>query len=169
MLGSIAPGKTGRPGALGAGLLRRQAQDGAQGRPRRLGQHGRSERIAAHAAADVLPADVRQPSGRRCKRPASRSSPRSPMTCKVHEKYGLGRIVEPVSGTRVLTKQHMVRNDLLPEHRRQPADLRGDGRRRSRHRHPAENDLAQPALFLQLKRRSAEMWTAEMSWPSGHN
>ncbi|WP_165252596.1 urease subunit alpha [Paludisphaera soli] len=33
----------------------------------------------------------------------------------VKEKYGLQRIVEPVSGTRVLTKRHMVRNDLLPK------------------------------------------------------
>lgn len=32
----------------------------------------------------------------------------------VKEKYGLGRIVEPVSQTRVLTKQHMVRNAYLP-------------------------------------------------------
>ncbi|AMO24051.1 urease subunit alpha [Ramlibacter solisilvae] len=33
---------------------------------------------------------------------------------KVHEKYGLGRIVEPVRQTRVLTKEHMVRNSLVP-------------------------------------------------------
>ena len=32
----------------------------------------------------------------------------------VKEKYGLGRIVEPVSQTRVLTKHHMVRNGYLP-------------------------------------------------------
>ncbi|MDT3776762.1 urease subunit alpha [Nitrospira sp. MA-1] len=33
----------------------------------------------------------------------------------VKEKYGLGRMVEPVSQTRVLTKKHMVRNDYLPK------------------------------------------------------
>ncbi|MEW4566677.1 urease subunit alpha [Tautonia sp. JC769] len=33
----------------------------------------------------------------------------------VKEKYGLQRIVEPVSRTRVLTKQHLVRNDYLPQ------------------------------------------------------
>jgi urease subunit alpha len=33
----------------------------------------------------------------------------------VKAKYGLERIVEPVSQTRVLTKRHMVRNDLLPK------------------------------------------------------
>ena len=33
----------------------------------------------------------------------------------VKEKYGLQRIVEPVSQTRVLTKHHMVRNEFLPK------------------------------------------------------
>jgi urease subunit alpha len=32
----------------------------------------------------------------------------------VKEKYGLKRLVEPVSQTRVLTKRHMIRNDYLP-------------------------------------------------------
>jgi urease subunit alpha len=33
----------------------------------------------------------------------------------VKEKYGLGRMVEPVRQTRVLTKKHMIRNDYLPK------------------------------------------------------
>lgn len=33
----------------------------------------------------------------------------------VRQKYRLGRIVEPVRETRVLTKRHMVRNDYLPK------------------------------------------------------
>lgn len=33
----------------------------------------------------------------------------------IKEKYGLERIVEPVSQTRVLTKHHMARNDSLPK------------------------------------------------------
>jgi urease subunit alpha len=33
----------------------------------------------------------------------------------IKEKFGLGRIVEPVGQTRVLTKRHMVRNDYLPD------------------------------------------------------
>jgi urease subunit alpha len=33
----------------------------------------------------------------------------------VKQKYGLQRIVEPVSQTRVLTKRHLVRNDFLPK------------------------------------------------------
>lgn len=34
---------------------------------------------------------------------------------KIKEKLNLGRIVEPVIGTRVLTKRHMVRNAFLPK------------------------------------------------------
>jgi urease subunit alpha len=34
---------------------------------------------------------------------------------KAHERYGLQRIVAPVRQTRVLTKEHMVRNNLLPK------------------------------------------------------
>ncbi len=48
-----------RPRALGAGVLRRQAQDRAEGRRHQLGGDGRSQCVAAHAAADLLPADVR--------------------------------------------------------------------------------------------------------------
>ncbi len=33
----------------------------------------------------------------------------------IKEKYGLGRMVEPVRQTRVLTKKHLVRNDYLPK------------------------------------------------------
>jgi urease subunit alpha len=33
---------------------------------------------------------------------------------RVHEKYGLERIIEPVRQTRVLTKEHMVLNSLVP-------------------------------------------------------
>jgi urease subunit alpha len=43
---------------------------------------------------------------RHCKRPA--------YDLRAHEKYGLNRIVEPVRQTRVLTKEHMVRNSLVP-------------------------------------------------------
>ena len=49
-----------RPRALGAGVLRRQAQDRAQGRHDQLGRDGRSERVAADAAAGLLSADVRR-------------------------------------------------------------------------------------------------------------
>ena len=52
-------GQDRRPRAVGTGVLRRQAQDRAEGRRRQLGGDGRPERVAADAAADLLPADVR--------------------------------------------------------------------------------------------------------------
>ena len=50
----------GRPRAVGAGILRRQAQARAQERLHQLGGDGRPECVAAHAAADLLSADVRR-------------------------------------------------------------------------------------------------------------
>ena len=49
-----------RPRAVGAGVLRRQAQARAQERRHQLGGDGRPERVAADAAAGLLPADVRR-------------------------------------------------------------------------------------------------------------
>ena len=40
---------------------------------------------------------------------------RSAYDRNVKEKYGLQRMVEPVTHTRVLTKRHMQRNDYLPK------------------------------------------------------
>ncbi len=51
-----------RPRAVGAGFFRRQAQDGVERRCRQLGRDGRPECVAADAAADLLPSDVRHPS-----------------------------------------------------------------------------------------------------------
>ena len=74
----------------------------------------------------------------------------SPSTKASASSYGLERTVLPVSQTRVLGKQHMVRNSLSARHRGQPADLRGQGRRRPRDGDASEDDRAQPTLFLQL-------------------
>ena len=59
-IGSVRAGQAGRPGAVGAGLLRRPAAPGAQGRRDRLGQHGRRQRLDPDAAAAAAPADVRR-------------------------------------------------------------------------------------------------------------
>ena len=56
--------QAGRPGAVAAGVLRRQAGDDHQGRVHRRGADGRSERVDPDAAAGPLPADVRR-AGRR--------------------------------------------------------------------------------------------------------
>jgi urease subunit alpha len=52
--------QAGRPGAVEAGLLRRQAEPDPQGRHDRRGGHGRPQRLHPHAPAGALPADVRQ-------------------------------------------------------------------------------------------------------------
>ena len=52
--------QVGRPGALEAGLLRRQARADPEGRLHRGGRDGRPERQHPDAAAGALPADVRQ-------------------------------------------------------------------------------------------------------------
>ena len=54
------PGKLGRPRALEAGVLRREAGDHLQGRHHRLGADGRPERLDPDAAAGALSADVRR-------------------------------------------------------------------------------------------------------------
>ena len=53
-------GQARRPRALVAGLLRRQARPGRQGRHDRGGADGRPQRLDPDAAAGALPADVRR-------------------------------------------------------------------------------------------------------------
>ena len=68
----------------------------------------------------------------------------------IGEKYGLQRpLAAGVADPRARQAAHGAQR-LPARHRRQPADLRGDGRRRARHRDAAEDHLAQPALLLQL-------------------
>ena len=58
VLGSITPGQNGRPCPLGAGHVRRQAEDGHQRRLDQLVNHGGSERFAADTSAGYVPPDV---------------------------------------------------------------------------------------------------------------
>ena len=59
-VGSIEVGKMRRPGAVVAGVLRRQAGPDSQGRHDRRRADGRSERVDSDAGAGALPADVRR-------------------------------------------------------------------------------------------------------------
>ena len=59
-IGSIEAGQAGRSGAVVAGVLRREAGSGDQGRLDRLRADGRSQRVDPDAAAGALPADVRR-------------------------------------------------------------------------------------------------------------
>ncbi len=60
-VGSIEVGQARRPGAVAAGLLRRQAGVDHQGRHDRRRAHGRSQCLDTDAAAGALPAHVRRP------------------------------------------------------------------------------------------------------------
>ena len=58
-VGSIEVGQARRPRGVEAGLLRREAGAGGQGRSDRLGRHGRSQRLDPDPSAGALPPDVR--------------------------------------------------------------------------------------------------------------
>ena len=60
VLGSVEVGKIADLVLWEPGVLRRQTQDRAEGRRRQLGGDGRPERVAANAATDLLPSDVRR-------------------------------------------------------------------------------------------------------------
>ena len=75
-VGSIEVGKVRRSRPLEAGLFRREAGADPQGRPHRLRQHGRSERLHPHAAAHALSPAVRRAWPRANSRPRSPSSAR---------------------------------------------------------------------------------------------
>ncbi len=124
--------QAGRPRALVAGLLRRQAGPGDQGRHHRRGTHGRSQCLDPDAAAGALPLDVRRASAG-LRRP-----------CGVHfcqrrrGEAGLGSTL----GLRrecVAVREHPRRDrqechDAQRRHARyrgRPRDLRGARRRRA--------------------------------------
>ena len=130
-VGSIEVGQARRPRAVEAGLLRRQAGAGGQGRPDRVGGHGRSQRLDPDAAAGALPADVR------------RVRPRAQLDVG-HVRLGGragGRTFRGGSGSRGrrvavgrcrgLGKRDMIHNDALPRIEVDPEtyEVRADGER----------------------------------------
>ena len=138
-----------RPGAVGAGVLRRQAQDRAEGRRRQLGGDGRPERVAADAAADLLSADVRllrpapfadvrdvRVAGRGVRR--NRRAPRPAPAGDRREEHAQDR-----------QEGHGAQFGHA-EDRGLARDVRGDRRRRARDGAAAEDDLPQPEVLLQL-------------------
>jgi urease subunit alpha len=126
-VGSHRSRQVGRPGALEAGLLRRQARADPQGRLHRHGRHGRPERLHPHAAAGALPADVRRlrrraaaPRSPSCRRPALNAALASALACQAAE-----RRARNIRGVR---KRDMVHNSYLPDGDRR-ADLHRARRR----------------------------------------
>ena len=103
-----------RPRAVAAGVLRRQARDGHQGRLHRLGADGRRERVDPDAAAGADAADVRRVRPRDRKRSRSRSSRRPRSTQDIASRYRVGKRLVAVRGCRTLGKSDMKLNDALP-------------------------------------------------------
>ena len=103
-----------RSRAVEAGLLRRQAGAGAQGRLHRLGADGRSERLHPDAAAADDAADVR------CFRPrhgldlARLRLSRGARRWRAAG-YGLTKRLAAVRGCRTVSKRDMKLNDALPK------------------------------------------------------
>jgi urease subunit alpha len=117
-----------RPGPLEAGVLRRQAFAGAEGRDDRDGGDGRPERVDPDAAAGPLPADVR------CLRIGARGLVRQLRLagvdrCRHRRKLGLRRPLSAVRGTRKIGKRDMILNGATPtiDVDAQTYEVRADG------------------------------------------
>ena len=123
-------GQARRPGAVVAGLLRREAGHDHQGRHDRRGADGRSQRLDPDAAAGALPADVRRlrPRAHRILggvrlqgRGAGRAAARSSASHKE---------LVAVENTRGgISKKSMIHNDATPEIEVDPEtyEVRADG------------------------------------------
>ena len=108
-------GQGRRPRTLGAAVLRRQTQDGHQGRPDQLVEHGRSQRIAPDAAAVLLPSDRPGAFGRTLPETCLSFVSDAAFQSGIKERLHLHRMVQPVRRTRQLTKYNMVRNGGMPK------------------------------------------------------
>ena len=118
-------GQDGRPRAVVAGVLRREARLHHQGRHDRGGADGRSERLDPDAAAGALPADVRRV--RRARSPPRRwCSPRRRRCARTSARSSASRRSwSRSSNTRKISKKSMIHNDATP-------DLSGRSRRPTR-------------------------------------
>ena len=121
-----------RSRALAAGVLRRQAGPGAQGRHDRGGADGRSQRLDPDAAAGPLPADVR----RVRRAPAARARVTFVSAAALEQDLA-GRLRPPARAGRgraaraTIGKRAMVHNDAPAADRGRSRDLRGARRRRA--------------------------------------
>ena len=104
LIGSRRSRQARRPGALAAGVVRRQAGDGHQGRRHRLGADGRPQRVDPHAAAGLRCGRCSAASARRRRLLASRSSAATGVERR-SAGYGLAKRVEPVPRCRGLDEE----------------------------------------------------------------
>ncbi len=108
-------GQAGRPGAVVAGLLRREARLHHQGRLDRRGADGRSQRLDPDAAAGALPADVRRlrPGADGSRRWCSYRRRRC--AAALGNKLGVQKRLVAVENTRDgISKKSMIHNGATP-------------------------------------------------------
>lgn len=129
LIGSVEKGQARRSRAVVAGVLRRQAGSGDQGRHDRGGADGRSQRFHSDAAAGALPADVR------------RLRPRADaVEFRVHLGAAISNGLQAVLGTQKalyaventrsgISKKSMIHNDATPDIEVDPEtyEVRADG------------------------------------------
>jgi len=141
--------QTGRPGAMGAGLLRRQTEDDHQGRDDQLVADGRPERVGPHARAGLLPPDVR-----RVRHGPAADVRQFRLSGRVRSRGGRAAPA-PAAGAagRADPDHHQARSgpqQRSPGHHGRPGDVRRDRRRRAGDRARGQVGQPQPAVLLQL-------------------
>ena len=119
-----------RPRAVVAGLLRREARHGDQGRHHRRGADGRSQRLDPDAAAGALPADVRRLRQGADRERAWCSSRKAALGGGLRERLGVEKELVAVENTRGgICKKSMIHNDATPNIEVDPEtyEVRADG------------------------------------------
>ena len=146
--------QAGRPGAVAAGVLRRQAGDDHQGRVHRRGADGRSERVDPDAAAGALPADVRRAGRRAPRRRRVTFVSRAALEDGVPRAAAAGASARSPSAGRASRRASATCPQRRPaRHRGRPADLRGARRRRAADLRARHDAAAGAALFPVLRRQ----------------
>ena len=130
-IGSVENGQARRPGAVVAGVLRRQAGHDHQGRHDRRGADGRSQRLDPDAAAGALPADVRRLRPRAARRSSvvfvSKAALRAQASATGSASQKQLVAVENTRGG--IGKKSMIHNDATPDIEVDPEtyEVRADG------------------------------------------
>ena len=122
--------QAGRPGPVGAGVLRRPPARWSSRGDDRLGRDGRRQRLHPHPAAGAAPADVRRLAPRRRGYQSWPSSPPPPSTTASPTGSAVRRSLVAVADVRRRTKADLPENDALPDITRRPGHLHRPDRRR---------------------------------------
>ncbi len=149
-------GQARRPGAVVAGVLRRQARHDHQGRLDRRGADGRSQRLDPDAAAGALPADVRR---------LRQGADRVVAGVRV-EGGGAVELAQQARRREAIRRGREHAHDLQEEHdpqrrharhRGRSGNLRGARRRRAAHLRAGRGAADGAAVFLVLTSQGSSL------------